>query len=36
MSKYTQIESGKNLPVNIEIEVDRDMLPDEVLYKNIF
>lgn len=36
MSKYIQIESGKNLPVNIEIEVDRDMLPDEVLYKNIF
>ncbi|MCQ8211106.1 hypothetical protein NON08_00785 [Cetobacterium somerae] len=36
MAKYTQTESGKNLPVSLEIEVDRDMLPDEILYKNTF
>ena len=36
MAKYTQTESGKTLPVYVEIELDRDMLPDEVLYKNTF
>ncbi|MDX8335630.1 MULTISPECIES: hypothetical protein [Cetobacterium] len=36
MAKYTQTESGKNLPVQFEIELDKDMLPDEVLYKNTF
>ncbi|MGL4357338.1 hypothetical protein [Cetobacterium sp.] len=36
MAKYAQNESGKNLPVHIEVEVDRDMIPDETLYKNIF
>lgn len=36
MAKYTQTESGKTLPVSLEIELDRDMLPDEVLYKNTF
>ena len=36
MAKYAQTESGKNLPVHVEIELDRDMLPDETLYKNIF
>ncbi|MGL4653926.1 MAG: hypothetical protein ACRCZH_07325 [Cetobacterium sp.] len=36
IAKYAQNESGKTLPVHLEIEVDRDMIPDETLYKNIF
>ena len=36
MAKYAQNESGKNLPVHIEVEVDRDMIPDETLYKKTF
>lgn len=36
MAKYTQTESGKTLPVYVEIELDKDMLPDVVLYKNTF
>ncbi|WP_448821793.1 hypothetical protein [Cetobacterium sp.] len=36
MAKYTQTESGKTLPVYLEIELDKDMLPDEILYKNTF
>ena len=36
MAKYAQTESGKTLPVSLEIELDRDMLPDKTLYKNTF
>ncbi|MGL4308464.1 hypothetical protein [Cetobacterium sp. SF1] len=36
MAKYTQTESGKKLPVELEIELDKDLEPDQTLYKNIF
>lgn len=36
MAKYAQTESDKKLPVIVEVELDRDLLPDETLYKNTF
>ncbi|WP_297597577.1 hypothetical protein [uncultured Cetobacterium sp.] len=35
-SKYTQTETGRNIPVEVRVELDKDLLPDEVLYKEIF
>lgn len=36
IAKYVQEESKKNLPVEVEIKVDKEMLPDEKLYMNTF
>lgn len=36
IAKFSQTESGKTFPVYVEIELDKDMLPDETLYKNTF
>ncbi|WP_297406086.1 hypothetical protein [uncultured Cetobacterium sp.] len=36
MIKYIQKESKKSLPVELEVELDRDFHPDIDLYKNTF
>ncbi|WP_297596062.1 hypothetical protein [uncultured Cetobacterium sp.] len=33
---YSQSESGEKIPVKVKIELDRDILPDETLYKQTF
>lgn len=33
---YSQNEVGEKVPVKLEIELDKDILPDETLYKHTF
>ena len=36
MAQYVQTEAKNTNPVKVKIEIDRDALPDEVLYENTF
>lgn len=36
ITKYAQTELTKPLPIELKVELDRDVYPDENLYKNIF
>lgn len=36
MAKYVQTQANDMKPVKVKIEIDRDALPDEVLYENTF